>query len=99
MDSFYGTFFIQLHIFSTNYIPSCLDSRVDVVYNLDPVSIIFVLFSITTLPHQQKRLCVSIINVHKNYGGVCIKSTLIKKFFGIKDSARSPPLGFEVVQA
>ena len=47
MDSFYRTTFYPitytLSPFATNHIPSCLGSRVDMVSNLDPVSIIFVL--------------------------------------------------------
>jgi hypothetical protein len=37
--------------FSINHIISCLDSHVDLVSSLDPVSIIFALSSITILPH------------------------------------------------
>jgi hypothetical protein len=47
MDSFYKTNFYPttsiLCSFSTHHIPSCFGSRVDMVSNLDPVSIIFVL--------------------------------------------------------
>ena len=47
MDSFYRTTFYPitytLSPFSTNHIPLCLGSRVDMVSNLDPVSMIFVL--------------------------------------------------------
>ena len=47
MDSFYTTTFYPitytLSSFSTNHILSCLGSRVDMVSNLDPVSMIFVL--------------------------------------------------------
>ena len=57
MDSFYGTIFYPiayiLSSFSTNHIPLCLGSRVDMVSKLDPVSIIFALYSITILQHQQ----------------------------------------------
>jgi hypothetical protein len=47
MDSFSRTIFYPitkiLSSLSINYIPSCLDSRVDMVSNLDPVHIIFAL--------------------------------------------------------
>jgi hypothetical protein len=47
MDSFYRIIFYQttyiLFPFFTNHISSCLDSRVDMIYNLDPVSMIFAL--------------------------------------------------------
>jgi len=39
--------------FLVNHIISCLEFCVDMVSNLDPVSMIFTLSSITTLPHQQ----------------------------------------------
>ena len=56
MDSFYRIIFYPityvLSPFSTNHIPKCLGS-VDMVSNLDPVSMIFALSSIITLPHQQ----------------------------------------------
>jgi hypothetical protein len=57
MNSFYGTFFYPityiLSPFSNNHIPSFIGSCVDMVSNLDPVSMIFALSSTTTLPHQQ----------------------------------------------
>ena len=40
-----------LSSFCTNLNPSCLGSRVDMVSNLDPVSMIFALSSIIVLPH------------------------------------------------
>ena len=47
MNSFNKTIFYLityiLSSFSTNHIPSCLDSRVDMISNLDLVSIIFAL--------------------------------------------------------
>ena len=47
MDSLYITFFYLityiLSLLSINHISSCLDSRVDMVSNLDLVSIIFTL--------------------------------------------------------
>jgi hypothetical protein len=48
MDSrFYKTMFYPvtyiLSLFATNHIPSCLDSPVDMVSNLDPIFMIFVL--------------------------------------------------------
>ena len=47
MDSFYRTIFYPityiLSLFSTTHIPSYLGSRVDMVFNLDPVSMIFAL--------------------------------------------------------
>jgi hypothetical protein len=76
MDSFYKVIFYLiayiLSLFSVNHIPSCLGSRVDMVSNLDPISMNFTLSSITTLPHQQRlgsstinhpvRLCLSASN-------------------------------------
>ena len=57
MNSFYKIFFYPiifiLYPFSTNHITSCLGSRIDMISNLDLVSVIFTLSSITTLPHQQ----------------------------------------------
>jgi hypothetical protein len=57
MDSFYGIiFYLNAYIlspFSTNHVPSYLGSHVDMVSNLDPVSLIFTLSSVTTLSHQQ----------------------------------------------
>ena len=43
MDSFYRIFFIQLHPFSPNHITLCFGFCVDMVSNLDPVSMIFAL--------------------------------------------------------
>jgi hypothetical protein len=44
MDSLYRIIFYPITYifssFSTDHIPSCLDSRVDMVFNLDPVSMI-----------------------------------------------------------
>ena len=62
VDSFYRTTFYPityiLSPFSTNHIPSCFGSRVDMVSNLDPVSMILALSlsSLTTLSHQQNAL-------------------------------------------
>ena len=57
MDNFYRIFFLTNHIHSlsilANHITSCLGFCVDMVSNLDLVSMIFALFSITLLPHQQ----------------------------------------------
>jgi len=56
MDSFYTIVFYPITFilspFSTNHNTLCLGSCVDIVSNLDPVSMIFALSSITTLPHQ-----------------------------------------------
>jgi hypothetical protein len=60
--------------FSTNRIPSYLDSHVDMVSNLDPVSIIFFSLFNGYLVISAKRLGVS--NVHRNYDGFCIESAL-----------------------
>jgi hypothetical protein len=47
MDSFYRTIFYPityiLSPISTNHIPSCLGSRIDMVSKLDPVFMIFAL--------------------------------------------------------
>jgi hypothetical protein len=47
IDNFYGIFFYPityiLSTFSTNHIPSCLGSRVDMISNLDLVSMTFAL--------------------------------------------------------
>jgi hypothetical protein len=47
MDSFYGTIFYPivyiLSPVSINHIPSYLGSRVDMVSNLNPISMVFVL--------------------------------------------------------
>ena len=57
MDSFYRIFLYPITFilspFLANHITSCLGFCVDMVSNLDSVSMIFTLFSITTLPHQQ----------------------------------------------
>ena len=56
VNSFFRIIFylitIIFFLFSTNHIISYFGSHIDIVSNLDPVSIIFVLFSITILPHQ-----------------------------------------------
>ena len=57
MDSFYTIFLYPITFilspFLANHITLCLEFCVDMVSNLDPVSMIFTLSSITTLPHQQ----------------------------------------------
>jgi hypothetical protein len=80
MDSFYGIFFfIQSHTLFANHIPPCLGFRVDMVSNLDPVYIIFALSLFNNdLATLVKCLGDSTINVHRNYGGVCIRSALSK---------------------
>jgi hypothetical protein len=57
MNSLYKTIFYPITYifsqFSTNHIPLCVSSRVDIVSNLDPISMIFALSFIITLPYQQ----------------------------------------------
>jgi hypothetical protein len=69
INSFYETIFYSityiLSPFSTNHIPSCLGSRVDIISNLNLVFMIFALSSITTLLHS---VINSAINVLTNYG-------------------------------
>jgi hypothetical protein len=66
MDSFYITIFYSItyivSLFATNHIPSCLGSRVDMVCNMDPLSMIFALFN-KYLATLAKRLGDSIVNV------------------------------------
>ena len=81
MDSFYGTIFYPiayiLSLFCTNHIHSCLGSRVDMVFNLDPISMIFALSLFNNyIITSAKRLDGSIINVHRNYGDFYIGSAL-----------------------
>ena len=82
IDSFYRIIFYPITFiispFSTNYITSCLGSRVDMVSNLDPVSMIFTLSLGTTLPTSVKCLDDTIINVYRNYDGFCIESALVE---------------------
>jgi hypothetical protein len=82
MNSFYGTFFYPityiLSQFFINHIPSCLGSRIDMISNLDPVSMIFALSLFNNyLATSAKRLGGSTINIHINYDGVCVGSALI----------------------
>jgi hypothetical protein len=81
MDSFYRTFFYPITYIvsplSTNHIPSCFGSRVDMVSNLDLVSMIFALSLFNNyLATSVKWLDDSTINVHRNYDGFCIRSAL-----------------------
>ena len=79
MHSFYRIiFYLIIYIlsqFPTNRIPSCLSSRVDMVSNLDMISMIFTLFN-NYLVTSIKRLGNSIINFHRNYAGFYIESAL-----------------------
>jgi hypothetical protein len=80
-NNFCGTIFYPityiLSSFSIDHIPSRLDSRVDIVSDLDSVSIIFTLSLVNNyLATSAKRLGDSIINVHRNYGDFCIGSAL-----------------------
>jgi hypothetical protein len=82
MDSFYKTIFYPimyiLSPFSTNPISLCFGSHVDMVSNLDPVSMIFLLsFFNNYITTSAKRLGDSTINVHTNYGDFCIGSGLV----------------------
>ena len=81
INNFYITFFYQITYifspFSTNYISSCIGSRVDMVSNLDLVSMIFALSLFNNyLAISAKRLGDSTINVHINYSGFCIGCAL-----------------------
>jgi hypothetical protein len=81
IDSFYITIFYPityiLSPFSINHIPLCFGSRVDMISNLDPVSIIFLSLFNNYIAISTKHLGVSTINVYRNYGGFCIGSALI----------------------
>ena len=76
MNSFYRTIFYSityiLSPFSVNHILSCLDSRVDMVSNLDLVSMILLSLFNNYLATSAKYLGGSTINVYRNYG-VCPK--------------------------
>ena len=92
MDSFYRIIFYPityiLSSFSTNHIPSCLNSRVDMVSNLDPVSMIFALFLFNNyLATSAKYLGGSTINAHRNYG-FCIGSALSHHALSKKDQSK-----------
>jgi len=80
MNSFYRIIFYPITFilspFSTNHIPSCLSSRVDMVSNLDPFCMILLSLFNNYLATSAKRLGGSTINVHRNYGGFCIGSAL-----------------------
>ena len=83
IDSFYQTIFYLityiLSPLSTNHIHLCLGSRIDMVSNLDPVSMIFALSLFNNyLATSVKHLGGSTINVHRNYGGFCIGSALMR---------------------
>ena len=80
IDSFYRiTFYPITYIlspFSTYHIPSYLGSRVDMISNLDPVSMIFCSLFNNYFTTSAKCLCDSTINIHKNYSGFYIGSAL-----------------------
>ena len=79
MDSFYRIFFYPiifiLSLFLANHITLCLGFCVDMVSNLDPVSIIFAL-SLTKLA---KCLGDTAINIYRNHDYFCIGSDLINQ--------------------
>ena len=81
MDSFYRIFFnpitFILFLFSANHITSCLGFCVDMVSNLDPVFMIFILCFNNYLVTSAKCLGSITINVYINHDGFCIGSTLI----------------------
>ena len=79
MDSFYRTNFYPiayiLSPFSTDHNP--FGSRVDMVSNLDPVSMIFALSLFNNyLATSAKRLGDNTINIHRNYNDFYIRSAL-----------------------
>ena len=83
IDSFYRTIFYSITytlsiLYQSHPFMSCF--RVDMVSNLDPVSIIFALFN-NYLAISAKHLDGSTINVYRNYDDFCIGSALKKLFF------------------
>ena len=79
MNCFYGIIFYPityiLSPFSTDHNP--FGSRVDMVSNLDPVSMIFALSLFNNyLATSVKRLGGSTINVYRNYANFYIRSAL-----------------------
>jgi len=81
MDSSYRIFLYPitfiLSSFLANYITSCLGFCVDMVSNLDSVSIIFTLFFNNYIVISAKCLNDTAINVYKKHNGQCIGSALM----------------------
>ena len=102
MHNFYIIFFYPiiyvLYPFSANHIPSCLGSRIDMVSNLDPVSIIFALSSITILPHQQNAYVavqlMSIKTMMVSALGVPLWSPITVLLFTLAGVISTPHLSF-----
>ena len=79
MDSFYRLFFYPITFilfpFLANHITSCLGFCLDMVSNLDPVSMIFTLSLFNnSLATSAKCLGGTAINIYRNHDGLCIGS-------------------------
>ena len=83
MDIFYRIFFYPITFilspFLANHITSCLGFCVDMISNLDQVSMIFALSLFNnSLAISAKCLGGTVINIYRNHDGFCIGSALME---------------------